>query len=240
NPVAGEQSCEKITGEVKLHGAWLSPFSCRVKWALNFKGIPFEYTEENLSNKSLQVLQYNPIHKKVPIFLHGGNPICESMIIVEYIDEIWGQNPLLPTNPYEKAMARFWVKFADDKGLSVIWTFFLTTEKERKNVIEDSLEILKIVEDQCLGDKKFFGGDNINIVDIAFGPIAFWLGIIEEAVGFKLLEAKRFPHLHAWTNNFEEVPAIKENLPDRDKLLFLFKSHRKAMLRIVTRLNSRL
>jgi len=37
-------------------------------------------------------------------------------------------------------------------------------------------------------------GDNIGIVDIAFGQnIAQWLGVIEEVVGMKLLEAHKFP-----------------------------------------------
>lgn len=35
------------------------------------------------------------------------------------------------------------------------------------------------MEEQGLGEKKFFGGDRIGIVDIAFGTIAQWFGVIE-------------------------------------------------------------
>lgn len=218
-------------GEVKLHGSWPSPFNYKVIWALKLKGIPYDYIEEDLSNKSALLLQYNPVHKKIPVLVHGGKPISESMIILEYIEETWEQNyPLLPTDPYERAAAHFWIRFAEDKG-PAMWIVFRTSGKEQEKGIKDSLEMLRAIEEHGLaGDKKFFGGEKIGLVDIAFGGIAHWLGVIEDILGVKLLEPNTFPRLHAWIKNFKKVPIIKENLPTHDEMLVYFKRGREKLL----------
>ncbi|KAK7815666.1 glutathione transferase gst 23 [Quercus suber] len=118
----------------------------------------------------------------------------------------------------------------DEMLAPAIWPLYRSTGEEQKKVLKDSLEMLKIVEDQGLGEKKFFGGDTIGIVDIAFGVLAHWFGVFEEVVEVKVLEAHAFPRLHAWKKNFEEVPVIKENLPDRGKMLDYFKKRRMEIL----------
>lgn len=120
NSTEGAKKKEKRTSlsmaeenRVMLHGMWASPFVKRVELALKIKAIPFEYVEEDLNNKTPDLLKFNPIYKKVPVLIHNGKPICESFVILEYIDQVWNKTDpaLLPQDPYKRAQIRFWADF---------------------------------------------------------------------------------------------------------------------------------
>ncbi|XP_042488533.1 probable glutathione S-transferase isoform X2 [Macadamia integrifolia] len=202
--------------KLKLLGTYTSPFNRRVMWALKLKGVPFEYIEEDLfTNKSELLLKSNPVYKKIPVLIHNGKPISESTVILEYIEETWPENPLLPVDPHERAIARFWIKFMEDK------------DKAKK----DCLEVLRTIEEHGLKeDKKFFGGTNIGLTDLVFGLLAYQWELMEEIVGVKLMEVHSFPRLHTWAENFKSVSVIKENLPDRDRLFARLKGRKEVLV----------
>lgn len=204
--------------EVQLLGAFGSPYSRKIEMALKLKGIEYEYIEQDLANKGPLLLQYNPIHKKIPVLVHNGKPIAESLVILEYLDETWKLNPLLPSDPYDRAMARFWAKFIEDKCGAAIQKAVWSKGNEREKAIEEAQDIFKILENELKG-KNFFGGDTIGFVDIVASMIGFWLQIIQEAAGIELVTRDKFPILFKWMDEYVNHSVIKGCLPPRDMVL---------------------
>ncbi|CAN4116003.1 unnamed protein product [Withania somnifera] len=209
--------------EVKLLGVGGSSYSRRVEWALKVKGVKYEFIEEDLRNKSPLLLESNPVLKKIPVLIHKEKPICESMVILEYIDEAFEGPSILPKDPYERAIAHFWAKFLDGKCLDAVREALWSKGEEQEKSKQEAYEMLKIV-DYELKDKKFFGGDKIGFVDVAANYIPFWVEICEEATGVVLITSEKFPNLCAWIDEYLSCSEVKENLPDRDMMLCFFKA----------------
>ncbi|XVF37159.1 hypothetical protein REPUB_Repub19eG0121900 [Reevesia pubescens] len=58
----------------------------------------------------------NHVYKQFPVLIHNGKLVCESLIQLQYIDDVWhDQSSLLNSDPYQKAIARFWADFVDKK-----------------------------------------------------------------------------------------------------------------------------
>ncbi|KAI4345789.1 hypothetical protein L6164_012883 [Bauhinia variegata] len=214
--------------DVKLISFWGSPFGYRVQWALKLKGIDHEYIEEDIFNKSNLLLQLNPVQKKVPVLVHHQKPVPESYIILEYIDETWKQSPLLPQQPYHRALARFWAKFAEEKILDAAWIAMCSSGEDKEKGVNIAREAAEKLEEEIKG-KKFFGGESIGFLDIALGWISYWLPVWEEVGDMKILDPSKFPAITAWMSNFLNHPVIKDCLPPRDKMLVYFHSRREAL-----------
>ncbi|XP_010257729.1 PREDICTED: glutathione transferase GST 23-like [Nelumbo nucifera] len=219
---------------VKLFGSWASSYTHRVQLALKLKGVDFEYVEEDLSNKSPSLLLYNPVYKKVPVLIHGDNPVSESAIILQYIDETWKDNPIMPDNPYERALVRFWAHFADDKLGPSVGVVFRSTGEEQKAAVEQVNDNLKLLEEELkegqFKGRRFFGGDKIGMLDIVLGCGSYWLWVLEEVAGVKLVDSGTFPRFHSWLRDFEEQQEVKDTIPATDKLLEYAKGIRQFIL----------
>ncbi|KAJ0247910.1 Glutathione S-transferase U26 [Hirschfeldia incana] len=206
-----------MADEVILLDYWPSMFGMRTKMALAEKGVSYEYIETDPWIKTPLLIEMNPIHKKIPVLIHKGKPICESLIQLEYIDEVWpGTYPMLPSDPYQKAQARFWADFIDKKFYDPSWKVWGAKGEEQVAAKKELLEHFKTLETE-LGDKTYYGGEVFGFLDIALMGYYSWFKAMEKFGEFSI--ETEFPKLTEWTKRCLERESVVKALTDSDKII---------------------
>ncbi|XP_077243762.1 putative glutathione S-transferase [Tasmannia lanceolata] len=205
-----------MADKVILLDSGYSPFGMRGRIALAEKGVHYEYKDENLQEKSPLLLKSNPVHKKIPVLIRNGKPICESLIIIQYIDEVWnGKSPLFSQDPYERAKARFWADFVDKKIYECGTRIWKTKGDAREQAKMEFLDCLKLLEGE-LGEKPYFGGNNLGFVDVALVSFACWFYTYETYGNFSIEE--ECPEIMAWVKRCTEKESVFKSLGDPQKI----------------------
>ncbi|XP_021832971.1 probable glutathione S-transferase parC [Prunus avium] len=212
-----------MADEVVLLDFRASMFAMRARVALAEKGVKYENREEDLRNKSSLLQQMNPVHKKIPVLIHNGKPVCESLIIVQYVDEVWRDKaPLLPSDPYQRARSRFWADFIDKKFYVASRKLWGTQGEEQEAGKKEFIEALKQLEGE-LGDEPYFEGESFGFLDIALIPFYSWFYAYETYGNFsteaecpKLIEwARRCMHRESVSKSLADPKKVYESLVNR-------------------------
>ena len=94
--------------EVTLYHYWRSSCSWRVRWALALKGIAYRSVPINLLQQEQKTPDYLAINPSglVPALVANGQVLCESLAIIEWLEQIAPSPALLPRDPWERARVR--------------------------------------------------------------------------------------------------------------------------------------
>lgn len=91
----------------------LSPFCRKVRLALGEKKLDFALETERVWERRETFLALNPAGR-VPVLVEDGRALADSSVICEYLEEAYGEVPLLPGTPIERAEARRLVRWFDE------------------------------------------------------------------------------------------------------------------------------
>jgi glutathione S-transferase len=90
---------------IKLSGFRISNYHNKVLIALLEKGVPFEEDANVRPSQDAAYVALSPLGK-VPYAEIDGARVCESGVILEYLEDAYPQKPLLPRDPMARAKVR--------------------------------------------------------------------------------------------------------------------------------------
>lgn len=185
-------------GVLRLFSMRFCPYAQRAHLILEAKNIPYHTTNINLAEKPEWYTKINP-NGKVPalqLVNEAGSPfIVESLIITEYLDEKYPQNPLYPRDPLAKAQAKLLI----ERFQTVQASFYVAATKpdDCGNALVELSNKLDVYEAELksLGT-PYFNGQRIGIADYGVWPWFERLELLKELHGDKFVyTAERYPTL---------------------------------------------
>lgn len=95
-----------------LYGSPISNYHNKAKLALLEKGVPFQEEVIAFRDKTPEMLAASPLGK-IPYLATERGFLCESQVILEYLEATYPTPALLPADPYAAAKVRELVTFLD-------------------------------------------------------------------------------------------------------------------------------
>lgn len=212
-----------MTSPVKLYSYWRSSASWRVRIALQWKGIAYEYVAVSLVNDGGEHLkeQYgavNPLHA-VPTLEIDGHILSESIAIIEYLEETRPQLPLLlPKDPYLRAQARRIAEVFNAgtqpmqnlRLLKQLEAQFNASNEEKKKFVghflRQSLGRLEELLGMTAGE--YCVGNTVTVADVYLVPQCYGARRFD-------VDPAQFPRLAAIERRLTQLPAFQAADPSR-------------------------
>ena len=149
---------------MKLYDALRCPYCARVRLALAEKGLGYEAVAIDLSNRPDWLYELNPIGK-VPVLDDADFILPESEVIMQYLDDRYPDEPLLPAGARGRAEARLAVHRFDE----LLGDDYYAYRRDEPNRLMERLAALE------LGHSLF--------VDVAYAP---WVIRARDMLGLEL------------------------------------------------------
>ena len=188
---------------LKLISFTICPYVQRAMIVLNEKNISFDIEYIDLSAPPPWFYDVSPL-EKVPVLLVDGNPLFESMVICEYLDEIT-PGSLYPADAFEKAQYRSWIEFGNHI-LGSTFDFLRTDDSKKFNHLKSSLtDHFEVLEDE-ISDADYFNGSDFSMIDAIYAPIFRYHKRISDYEDYGLFEDA--PRVKAWGERLLERPSV--------------------------------
>ncbi|XP_027919234.1 glutathione S-transferase zeta class-like isoform X2 [Vigna unguiculata] len=205
---------EASENKLKLYSHWISSCSFRVRFALNIKGLPYDYQTVTTFSEP-EFLKHNPIGF-VPVLVDGDSVIFDSFAIIMYLEDKYPHPPLLPHDILKRAINFQAVTivsssiqpFQNYTVVKYIGEKIGPDEKlpwTQRVIGKGFMALEKLLKDHA---GRYATGDEIFLADLFLAPQ------LDTAIQRFNVDMKEFPTLSRLHEAYNEIPAFREALPE--------------------------
>jgi glutathione S-transferase len=184
----------------------LCPYVQRAAIVLLEKGAPFSRRWVDLAAKPDWFNAISPLGK-TPVLLADDEPIFESAVICEYLDETLAPR-LHPDDALQRARHRAWMEFGSGV-LNTIWAYYTARDAAALANQRELLEARFAQLEQALdGAGPYFAGAAFSMVDVVFAPVFRYFDAFE-AIGQPGF-FQRTPRVQAWRQALAARASVRQ------------------------------
>jgi len=221
---------------IRIIGSYVSPYVRKVLACLNLKELAYEIDPITPFFGNEQYARLSPL-RRIPVLIDRDLSVSDSTVICAYLDEAYPGRPLLPSDPRDRAQARWLEEYADTRlGDVFIWGLFYQKvvhpavwgepgdqERIARTLAEDVPATLDYLETQ-LPETGFLFGE-IGLADISLA--SFFRNAAY--AGFEP-DAARWPRTAGFVARTLDHPSIASLLPFEDVQRSAEIKHRRQAL----------
>ena len=221
---------------MKLYGIPMSPFVRKTRVALELKGLDYELVDIYPGTKTAEYLAISPLGK-IPALCDGEVVICDSNVIVEYLEEQYPDTTVRPTNAADRAKSRWLEEYggsmlfkpcANDIFMERLTKPFMTKQPTDESIVENSIEnlvppVFDYVESQLPEEGFFFA--ELGVADIAVAT-----AIINATYADFEVDASRWPKLSAHLDKVMTHPVLVKCMKTEKPMIDALKNMRNQQM----------
>jgi glutathione S-transferase len=195
---------------MKLINLAHSPYAARVRILAYAKGIELELVPpEGLSTPAFK--QYN-ILGKVPVLDTGEQLIPESIVIMDYLEDVFPEPAMRPKDPEKRALMNVFYRYPDVYLQPVLLPLFRqlgVADRDEAEVAEQiaALDSQLQVLDELLDRFDRYGHADLDLADCALAPILYYAEEVPRMLNGSdvLADAPRVRSWWQWVQTQEPV-----------------------------------
>jgi glutathione S-transferase len=201
---------------IRLHCHPFSIVPRRVRILLREKGIPHEEVEIDVyrhANRAPEFRRLNPFGQ-IPVLEDDDLVICESVAILEYLEEKFPRPRFLSADVRERATTRQFMLWSGDyfSGSWEAWMAPVVTPEKpvdpaaRRKARDDMQAHMDVVERRLEGREWLI--DDYSLADICYAPL---VTVFDRVALGDLIDTR--PAVAAWVERLRARPAVRDTEP---------------------------